>query len=208
MPYNAFTLARVQTDFGVTVETGVDLFGAIPRVSPDPVVITILDRFRGLAAAIGTEKAKSELIIVPLLSEVWRVGANRVALFSGVTFNVDPEADLAGVCDFILGLPPQLDFVTAPVMMITEAKNDSVVGGFGQCAATMVAAQRFNARRKSDITTIYGCVSNGVEWKFLRLRGTTLEIDMHYYTTSEPDRILGIILHFVGLSPLSSPAAA
>ena len=96
---------------------------------------------------------------------------------------------------------------TAPVMMITEAKNESIMGGLGQCAAELVAAQRFNAQRNSDITTVYGCVTNGGEWKFLRLHDTRLEIDVHQYLIDRPDRILGIILHFVGLAP-AAPAAA
>lgn len=206
MAYNQFTLDRVRADFGITVETRRNLFRHIPPVAPDPVVATIINRYRRLAIAIGTEKAKSEMMISPLLGEVWRIGADRIALFSGVAFPVDAAAELTGVCDFILGCPPQLDAVTAPVMMITEAKNDSVMGGLGQCAATMVAAQRFNRGRNPDITTIYGCVSNGVDWKFLRLDGTTLAVDIDHYDIDEPGHILGIILHFVGLAPL--PAAA
>ena len=104
------------------------------------------------------------------------------------------------------GHPPQLDSITAPVMMITEAKNDSVMGGLGQCAATMVAAQRFNRGRNPDVTTIYGCVSNGLDWKFLRLDGTTLAIDLDDYVIHDPGRILGIILHFVGLAPITAAA--
>lgn len=206
MVYNQFTLDRVRADFGIKVETRRNLYRHIPPVAPDPVVATIIDRYRGLAVAIGTEKAKSEMMISPLLGEVWRIGADRVALFSGVQFPVDAAAELTGVCDFILGHPPQLDTVSAPVMMITEAKNDSVMGGLGQCAAAMVAAQRFNRGRNPDVTTIYGCVSNGLDWKFLRLDGTTLTIDLDDYVIHEPGRILGIILHFVGLAPL--PAAA
>ena len=200
MPYNAFTLDRIQTDFGITVETRRNLFQNIPPVALDLMAATMIERYRGLAVAIGTEKAKSELIIAPLLGEVWRIGMDRVALFSGISFPVDPAVDLTGVCDFILGHPPQLNYVTNPVMMITEAKNDDVMGGLGQCAAAMVAAQRFNAQRNSTITTIYGCVSTGIDWKFLRLNVKKLEIDLDDYVIHDPSRILGIILHFIGLS--------
>lgn len=208
MPYNTFTLDRVRADFGITVQTRQGLFAHLPPVPPDPVVATLIERYRGLAVAIGTEKAKSELIIAPLLGDVWRRGGDRLALLSGVPFNVDPAADLTGVCDFILGYAPQLDYVTNPVLVITEAKNDNVMGGLGQCAAAMVAAQRFNRGRNPDITTVYGCVSNGIDWKFLRLHGTTLEIDLDNYVIHEPGRIMGIILHFVGLAPAGTPAAA
>jgi hypothetical protein len=207
MPYNAFTLDRVRTDFGIAVETDPDLFGHIPATPIDATLAEILARQRPLALTMSTEKGRSELLIAPVLAEVWRQGRGRVALFSGVNFVVDPAADLTGVCDFILGRPPQLDYVTNPVMMITEAKNESIMGGLGQCAAEMVAAQRFNAQRNSDITTVYGCVTNGGEWKFLRLGGHRLEIDISQYLIDQQDRILGIILHCVGLAPVA-PAAA
>jgi hypothetical protein len=207
MSYSAFSLARVQTDFGITVQTGLDLFGHIPPAPVDPAVAAILNRQRGLATTINTEKARSELLISPLLTEAWRIGAGRVALYSGVAFDVDPAVELNSVCDFILGYPPQLDTITAPVLLITEAKNESIMGGLGQCAAAMVAALRFNRLRNPQVTTIYGCVTDGEGWKFLRLAGTLLEIDVAEYLITEPDRILGVILNFVGLAP-ATPAAA
>lgn len=208
MPYNTFTLDRVRADFGITIQTRQSLFAHIPPVEPDPVLATYIERYRGLAVAIGTEKAKSELIIAPLLGDVWRRGGDRLALLSGIAFNVDPASDLTGICDFILGYAPQLDYVTNPVMVITEAKNDNVMGGLGQCAAAMVAAQRFNRGRNPEITTVYGCVSTGIDWKFLRLCGTTLEIDLDDYVIHNPGRILGIVMSFVSLPAVKTPAAA
>lgn len=207
MAYSSFTLARVQADFGITVQTGLDLFGHLAPHPVAPAVATWLASNRGLAITINTEKARSEILVSPLLVEAWRVGAGRLALFSGVTFDVDAGAGLAGVCDFILGHPPQLDTVTAPVMMITEAKNESIMGGLGQCAAAMVAALQFNRTRNPEVTTVYGGVTDGDGWKFLRLTGTALEIDVAEYLITEPERILGVILHFVGLAP-AAPVAA
>lgn len=207
MPYNTFTLDRVRAEFGITVQTGTDLFDHAPPVPVSPTLAGLLAEQAPLALTMDTEKGRSELLIAPVLTEVWRLGRGRVALYSGVQFPVDPAADLTGVCDFVLGHPPQLDYVTAPVMVVTEAKNASVMGGLGQCAATMVAAQRFNAGQNPDVPTVYGCVTNGGEWRFLRLTGPLLELDLRPYLIDRPDRILGIILHFVGLAP-AAPAAA
>jgi hypothetical protein len=200
-------LARVQTDFGIIVQSGPNLFGHIPPVAVPAALADWLVRKRGLAVTINTEKARSEMLVAPLLTEAWEIGNGRLALYSGVTFDVSPAEGLNGACDFILGRPPQLDTVTAPVMMITEAKNESIMGGLGQCAAAMVAALRFNRTRQPDVTTVYGCVTDGEGWKFLRLTGTALEVDTAEYLISHPDRILGVILHFVGLAPISAPAA-
>ncbi len=206
MSYGDFDLPRVQAEFDVTVQTALSLFAQVPPVALDPALAGMLSRQISLALAINTEKARSEWLIAPLLGEVWRLGEGRVSLHSGVPLDVDPAAGLVGRCDFLLGRPPQLHYVTAPLMVVIEAKNEDIAGGLGQCAAAMVAAQRFNRQRQTGIETVHGCVSDGSEWKFLRLAGTTLMIDLTEYLISQPDRILGILLHMVGLSPAASAA--
>ena len=56
-----------------------------------------------------------------------------------------------------------------PVVVVIEAKQENIKLGLGQCAATMVAAQRFNAQRALDIPTVYGSVTTGTAWRFLKL---------------------------------------
>ncbi len=206
MSYGDFDLPRVQTDFGLTVQTALDLFAQVPPVAPDPALEAMLTRQIRLALAINTEKARSEWLIAPLLGEVWRLGEGRVSVHSGVPLDVDPVAGLSGRCDFLIGRPPQLHYVTAPLLVIIEAKNEDIAGGLGQCAAAMVAAQRFNRQHQTGIDTIHGCVSDGTEWKFLRLAGTALTIDLTEYHIHQADRILGILLHLVGMSPAASAA--
>lgn len=206
MDYGDFDLPRAQADFNLTVQTVIDLFTQVPPAAPDPDLTAMLNRKIRLALAINTEKARSEWLIAPLLGEVWRLGEGRVSLHSGVPLDVDPAAGLVGRCGFLLGRPPQLHYVTAPLLVVIEAKNEAIAGGLGQCAAAMVAAQRFNRQRQTGIETIHGCVSDGGEWKFLRLAGTTLTIDLTEYLISRPDRILGILLHMVGMSPAASAA--
>ena len=57
-----------------------------------------------LAAAVGTEKARSELIVADILIELREQFDYRINLFSGIDFNVDFENDLTGVCDFLVSL--------------------------------------------------------------------------------------------------------
>ena len=54
--------------------------------------------------------------------------------------------------------------------------------------------------------TIYGAVTTGINWKFLRLRDSKLTFDLSEYFIQQPDRILGLLAHMVGLPP--APAAA
>ena len=112
---------------------------------------------------------------------------------------MDEKAGLAGVCDFLLCRSENLYYVTSPVLVAVEAKRDSIPDGLGQCAAEMVAAQLFNQNAGKPIDTIYGCVTTGANWKFLRLRGQRLEIDFDEYSINQPDRILGVLLHCCGV---------
>jgi hypothetical protein len=184
-----------------------DLHANVPPTPLDPALQTMLTRQIRLALAINTDKARSEWLIAPLLGELWRLCEGKISVYSGVPLEVDAETGLVGRCDFVIGRPPQLHYVTAPLMIIVEAKNEDIAGGLGQCAAAMVGAKRFNERQKTGIETIHGCVSDGTNWKFLRLAGTTLTIDLTEYLISQADQILGILLHLVGQSPEAFAAA-
>ncbi|MEN8218595.1 MAG: hypothetical protein ABFS56_19950 [Pseudomonadota bacterium] len=76
---------------------------------------------------------------------------------------------------------------------MVEAKNDNIKSGIPQCGSEMVAAQRFNAEKKNEIETIYGCVSTGTNWKFLKLISTHFYIDTMEYYIESPDKIMAIL---------------
>jgi hypothetical protein len=101
---------------------------------------------------------------------------------------------LQGFCDFILSRSAEQLDVTAPVMTIVEAKNDNLKSGLGQCIAEMVAAQIFNDREGKPIAVIYGAVTSGTNWRFLRLQGSVIEIDEAEYFINQVDWILGVLL--------------
>jgi hypothetical protein len=207
MSYSDFTLPRVQTEFGLGVQTVLDLFPGVGEAAMDSAFRLRLTQQTRLALAINTEKARSELLIAPLLAELWQRCNNKVSLFPGVPLDVDADAGLVDRCDFLIGRPPQLHYVTAPLMVVVEAKNEDIADGLGQCAAVMVGVQRFNQKQENHITGVYGCVSSGTDWKFLRLEDKTLTIGLDEYQISQAERILGILLHIVGSPPGTSLAA-
>jgi hypothetical protein len=75
-----------------------------------------------------------------------------------------------------------------------EAKNESVIGGLGQCIASMVGAQIFNRRSGIVREAIYGAVTSGTNWRFLKLVGNRAWVDDREYFINEVDQILGILL--------------
>lgn len=144
-----------------------------------------------------TEKSKSELIISPVLKEVRRNNADKIAYFSGFSFDVMPEKQLTGVCDFIFGYAPQTLEINAPVFCIIEAKNRTVEEGFGQCAAEMYAANAYNMADKKEIARIYGAVTNGYDWAFMQLENNQLLIDTDRYTILKLGELLGVFQEVV-----------
>lgn len=195
MAYSNFTLAKVKSDFGLTVDETQNLFNDIPAVEPSEILTVILQDYIPLATAIGTEKARSEFLIAPILSEVRKQLNYQISLFSGTDFNVDIEKGLLGYCDFLISASSEQFFISAPVITIVEAKNENIISGLGQCIAEMVASQIFNQRQNLDIPVIYGVVTSGTNWRFLTLNETLVCIDMVEYYINQVDKILGIILN-------------
>jgi hypothetical protein len=161
------------------------LFAHVPRVPPSQYLIDTLHRNVSLALNINTEKARSELIIAPLLVEV-REQLPGISLFSGIEFNVDIENNLNGFCDYLLGLSPKQAFLKVPVICIVEAKNEQIKSGYAQCIAEMIAARMFNKKSKK-MADILGVVTTGSRWKFLKMIveiGILLTTDMVFETAA------------------------
>jgi hypothetical protein len=194
MAYSDFTLAKVKQELGIEVLEGKLLFAAVEPVGISDLLRQLIDRDGGLATLINTEKARSEFLIAPILADVRQQSNQQVSLFSGSSFNVDVEKGLIGFCDFILSQSSEQIDVVAPVVTIVEAKNESVIGGLGQCIASMVAAQIFNQRSGIVKDAIYGAVTSGTNWRFLKLVGNQVWIDNREYFINEVDQILGILM--------------
>lgn len=206
MAFSDFPYPDVVAQFGLT-EDSADLFAGVPVRAAGPALLAFLGTNLTLANLINTEKARSELLVAPVLSELWRQAGGRINLFSGAEFPADPDARLTGFVDFLIGRGPQLPRVSAPVVVVFEAKRDNIAEGYGQCIAAMVGAQRFNRRAGTGVETIYGGITTGINWKFLRLGGTALTFDLTEYTVQQTDRLLGILAHMVGLPPAPATAA-
>ena len=194
MAYSDFTLSRVRKELGIHITEVSELFKDVPPLAASELLRGILDRSGRLARLIGTEKAKSEFLIAPILAEVVAQLDEQVSLFSGTEFNIDPEKGLQGFCDFILSQSAEQLEVTAPVITIVEAKNDNIKSGIGQCIAEMVGAQIFNQREERPTKTIYGVVTTGSSWLFMKLMSNQVEIDDREYYINELDKILGILI--------------
>jgi len=200
MAYSDFSLELVQSLLKLEVNNAA-LFAHAPS-TPLPLWLSQwLERARPFA--LGSEKARSEFIVAPVLLAVRELALDRVALYSGQRLDSDASQGLVGECDFIITAGPPLPIVQSPLLCVVEAKKNDVESGLGQCAAQMVGAQRLNARGQSARAhpgpqIMYGCVTTGEAWQFLRLEGQSLSLDSERYYWVQLEQILGIfgqILH-------------
>ncbi|MBD2319745.1 hypothetical protein [Phormidium tenue] len=193
MSYSEFTLESVQTAFDLTIAERANLLNDSPLAESSEFLNQLLKEFVPLALAMNTEKARSELIIAPILVEVRKKYLDKASLFSGVELNIDRDSGLNGVCDFLLSRSPSQLMLKAPVVVVVEAKKENINGALGQCIAEMWAAKLFNQQHENDISVIYGAATTGNDWKFLRLSDRLVEIDLTEYQLSNIDKILGIL---------------
>ena len=197
MAYSEFTLETVEKEFELDFVERAGIFAEIEPVGLSAELTNTLARNVPLATTINTEKARSELIVSNVLVELREQFDRKISLFSGIDFNVDAESGLTGVCDFLISLSPRQSYVEAPIIALVEAKNLDLKLGLGQCAAEMLAAQRFNAEKGNEIPCVYGASTTGVDWLFLKLEGKCLQLDMSTYQIAQCDRILGIFSNMV-----------
>ena len=192
MSYSDFTINDLKQKFQLKFIENQLLFPEIPTYSAPKELLAALKKYIPLALAIDTEKARSELIVAPLIAEL-KLSLQDISFFSGIEFNVDRNIGLAGRCDFIISKSKEQYILDAPIIVMVEAKNDNIKSGIPQCGAEMVAAQRFNQDRANGIEMIYGCISTGTNWKFLKLDNTNFYIDTIEYYIKDPEEIMAVL---------------
>jgi hypothetical protein len=194
MSYSDFTLSEVKKRFNLTVIENQELFSEPPTLPVPKRLVELLHSYLPLATSINTEKARSELIIAPILAELKFLFKDKISLFSGIDFTVDGSVGLNGRCDYIISQSAEQLELSAPVVMLVEAKNENLIAGIPQCIAEMVAAQRYNQQKQNPLETLYGCVTTGSLWRFMKLQGNQVFVDMAEYPVTELETILGIIV--------------
>ncbi len=197
MAYSDLTLSKFKKNFDIHIHEIANLFANVEPLEASDKLKSDLKETAELALAINTEKARSEMIILPILLEIRRRTNYQISLFSGTNFDVDVEKGLNGYCGFIISRSKEQLLINAPVVIMIEAKNENIKNGLGQCAGAMLAAQIFNQQQSNSISTIYGAVTTGDIWKFIKLEGSNLFIDLKNYYIKEITNILGILYQTV-----------
>ncbi len=152
-----------------------------PLLPPDPTAPPLGDYFREELAfnlrmlPIGrSEIGAGEVLLFPILREVWKPYSRDLALFTheGLAF----DEDLTGTPDYFVCKVSEYGqtIPDIPYLLVVEAKLDDFERAWGQCSAAMLAAQRLN---QTPDVPVYGITTNGSEWQFGMLLGREVTID-------------------------------
>lgn len=190
MAYKDFTLERLETEFGIKNQKA-KLFENIKAVEPSSWLLETLAYGQDLP--IRSEKSRSELIVTPILVEIIRRNLNVVTFYSGERLDADKKHGLIGECDFLITKDTGSYSINSPLLAIVEAKKHDVDLGINQCSAQLYGAKIFNEIRNTPIKTLYGCVTTGSDWLFLKLEGNLVTIDSQKHKQEDLPMLLGIL---------------
>ncbi len=194
MGYSKYRNLKVVTKkFGLSA-TQEDLFlTTIPDILPSSWLVETLQMAK--IVPLINEKAKSERIISPILIDIANFFKDKITLFSGEKLEVNALENLSGECDFFFTLIPRSPYLEAPIISLVEAKNDDMDYGIAQCAAQLYGTKLYNELDGQDIPILYGCTTNGTEWKFMRFENNIFYVDTKIYTDLK--EILGVWHHII-----------
>ncbi len=192
MAYSEYTLLKLELDFGIKNQIAT-LFDNIPPIQPSEWLLDMLKTAQELP--VKSEKAKSELIVMPILIELRNKNDKYFTIYSGDNLNIDDK--LKGECDFILSKDTRSFEVNHPIIQVVEAKKNDIEIGIHQCAAQMVGAKKYNQLRgNTNSDVVFGCVTTGDDWVFMRLKDM-IEIDTQKYYLGNLPELLGIFQHII-----------
>jgi hypothetical protein len=191
--YSGFTTIESIKKLGLQVQRK-GLFPEIQPIVPDAALVSLLGKNRRLP--LGNEKVKSEMLVAPILSEMWSRNEAACTLFSGYILDVDAEQGLTGRCDFLFSAINSV-IVEAPIIAIVEAKNDNVDEAIPQCAAQLLASQMFNEQNSHPTSVLYGATTTGFEWLFMKLIGSVITVDTDIYQLRNLPELIGVLQYVI-----------
>lgn len=197
MSFRDFSYDQVKKKLGVSLSNGKLFPDLTPSVVPEWLPSAIA---RGMDNGMQNEKARSEFIIAPVLLAFRETMGRRISVLSGTTFNVDAANGLNGECDFILAPFEPLPVIREPLLTIVEAKREDIEAGVPQCLAQMVAARIYNEGKGLKGRPVFGCVTSGEIWAFLRIDGSNAMLDTDRFYLGDPQSILAALRRCVEIA--------
>lgn len=192
MSYRKFTYADLHEKLQLEMRQANNMFAEAQPIAASDWLILALERTKNYPKT--SEKARSEMLVFPILTDLIENNKDFCTVYSGENLDADKKRGLNGECDYIISTHSMSIAVSTPIFTIIEAKRaQSIEQGIPQCAAQMFGASIYNQKHKASPTPIFGCVTFGEVWKFLKLEENVLYIDSETYYLNDVPKILGIL---------------
>ena len=135
-----------------------------------------------------SEVSRSEIIISPLLREVYKKHYVRYSFW--IQKSIAYDEVLCGTPDYIIATKSELGktVLERPIIIVVEAKKNDFEQGWGQCLAELVAAQKLNENPQKSV---YGIVTDGNLWQFGKLRADEFIKNAENFTIDNLSHLYG-----------------
>jgi hypothetical protein len=194
--YSSYSLKSVKKQFGLK-SVKQTLFEDLQPVQASPWLVGTLEKT--MKMAVVSEKSRSEWLVSPIMIEIKDKNATVMNILSGENLDVDKERSLTGECDFLFVRDPDTITVESPIFCLVEAEKNDLMGGLGQCVAQMLGARILNQQDGIEFPAIYGCVTTGTDWQFLKLENQTITLEPNLKYIIELNNILGIFQRIINI---------
>ncbi|MBE7380826.1 MAG: hypothetical protein F6J95_005395 [Leptolyngbya sp. SIO1E4] len=155
--------------------------------------------------AFSSEGARCELVIFPILREIYKRYTDETALWVQKSFAVD--AKLSSTPDYMISRKPELGktILESPLLLLVETKRNDFEQGWGQCLAELIAPSLNHHSRP-----VYGIVTDGKLWEFGRLQDQVFTKNAASYTISNLETLFCVLNGLLDLATqnLEVPALA
>ena len=186
--YSSFSFASVKKQFDLKSTKGI-IFDNLEPIEPSTWLIDTLKMASQMA--IVSEKSRSKWIVGPIMMAIKNANKDKMNILSGENMSVSKDISLTGECDFIFVKDPHTFIVESLIFCLVEAEKHDLIGGLGQCAAQMVGARMLNEQDGVNYPVIYGCVTTGSDWQFLKLENNLITLENNLKYINELPYLLG-----------------
>jgi hypothetical protein len=181
-------VAQVQKEFGIRYQE--ESYVVAQRLEPSPHFVEELEFSQQNIDVFTSEAARTELIITPLLREVYKSFHGQYSFWIQKAMAYNEK--LSGTPDYMIATKSALGktVLELPLVIVVEAKKNDFEQGWGQCLAELFAAQQING---DNAGPVQGIVTDGELWKFGKLSGDTFTANREGYTIGDLPELFGAL---------------
>lgn len=188
------TISEVQEKYKIKYKE--DDFIVSQELSPSDNFLNDFEFNRENIDIFTSEASRSEIIISPLLREVYKNHYQKYSFWIQKSISYDDI--LSGTPDYIFSRRSELGktVLETPIVVIAEAKKNDFQQGWGQCLAELLAVQKMNGNSQRGV---YGIVTDGNLWQFGRLVGDIFTRNIKNFTIDNVLEVYGALENLVQL---------